>query len=303
MGSRGNARLALDACLYDTGTRRICPACLKSGLRRVGDPATHFPVSLVHWKVNNIRMSNTATNIPEYLRLLIDRYPDFSKDAAIIGNIGMKVNRYHSDSDHTNVCVNQCRIAWEMLNSIHCVIAYDYGLAGASLCRNLFELVAGTIFLIENPTKLQDFIDYGKVVAYEVIESTPGADHKYLQAFKTKADYDNLKKRFGRDKWHGKTIKGLADACGMKKLYDSFYKEASAIAHGDAFITLSYKDGAWGLARDVRSWSNYCDIAVDFSFTAMATLYHRSVYKLNLPFVSDVRAVVGRLIQKGLIEK
>lgn len=57
------------------------------------------------------------------------------------------------------MCVNDCRVAWEMLNSIHCLIAYDYGPAGASLCRNLFELVVGTIFLVENPGKLRDFVD------------------------------------------------------------------------------------------------------------------------------------------------
>jgi hypothetical protein len=94
--------------------------------------------------MENIGMTPEG-EIPEYLRLLIDRYPTFSNDAKIIGNIGVKVNGYHSDDDHTNVCVNQWRVAWEMLNSIHCVLAYDYGLAGASLCRSLFELVVGTI--------------------------------------------------------------------------------------------------------------------------------------------------------------
>ena len=124
---------------------------------------------------------------------------------------------------------------------------------------------------------------------------------KYLQAFKDKADYDNLRKRFGKEKWHGKTIKALADAVGMKALYDSFYKETSAIAHGDAFVTLSYKNGAWGLGKDVGSWSSYCEAALDFSLVAMSMLYHRTVHKLELPFVSDVEAVMGRLVQKGLL--
>jgi hypothetical protein len=256
-------------------------------------------------------MSTPAPNVPDYLRLLLARYPDFSKDAVIVAKVGGKINRYYSDSDHTNVCVNQCRVAWEWLNSIQCLIAYDYGLGAVSLCRNLFELVAGTIFLIENPNKLQDFIDCGKVVAYEVAESMIGADpqytttlgvdsQKYLQAFKRKADYDILKKRFGKEKWHGKTIKTLADAVGMRVLYDSFYKETSAIAHGDAFVTLSYKNGAWGLEKDVRSWSSYCDAALDFSFGAVGTLYHRAVYKLRLPFVSDIQSLTDRLIEKGL---
>jgi hypothetical protein len=261
-----------------------------------------------------VGMPDATEPVPEYLRLLLNHYPDFSNDALIIANIGGKVNRYHGNSDHSNVCINQCRVAWEWLNSVQCVVAYDYGLGAISLCRNLFELVAGTIFLIENPNKVRDFIDSGKVVAYEVAESmlsidpnhtsTLGVDpKKYLQAFKVKADYDNLKKRFGKEKWHGhKSIKALADSAGMKTLYDSFYKETSAIAHGDAFATISYKNGAWGLEKDVRSWSTYCGAALDFSFISMAMLYHRAVHKLGLPFVSDVRAVMGRLMQKGLIK-
>jgi Family of unknown function (DUF5677) len=248
-------------------------------------------------------MASPAENIPEYLKLLLDRYPDFSKDAIVIGKIGMKINGFHCENDHVNVCVNQCRVAWEMFNSIHCVIAYDYGLAGASLCRNLFELAIGSIFLIENPGKLQDFMDYGKMVAYQVLDATPGTDPTFLQALKVKADYENLKNRFGREKWHGKKIWALADACGMKALYNSFYREASAIVHGDAFVTLRYTEGAWGFSRDVQSWSSYCDMAMAFSYTVMATLYHRAVHKLNLPFVSDTQALMGRLMQKGLFKE
>jgi hypothetical protein len=264
-------------------------------------------------KRQNAGMVDAAEPVPEYLRLLLDRYPDFSKDAVIIATIGSKINRYHGNSDHINVCVNQCRVAWEWLNSVQCLAAYDYGLGAISLCRNLFELVAGTIFLIDNPNNVQDFVDSGKVVAYEVTESMMNADpnytstlgvdpKKYLLAFKDKADYDNLKKRFGKEKWHGhKSIKTLANAVGMKVLYDGFYKETSAIVHGDAFATISYKNGAWGLEKDVRSWSSYCDAALDFSFTSVATLYHRAVHKLGLPFVPDVQAVKARLIEKGII--
>jgi hypothetical protein len=130
----------------------------------------------------------------------------------------------------------------------------------------------------------------------------PGSDPNFVRAFKTKADYDNLKKRFSREKWHGKSIKALAADGGMTVLYESFYKETSAIAHGDAFVTLNYKNGAWGFGRDVRSWSNYCDAAMDFSFTAIATLYHRAVHRLKLPFVTDAQALTGRLMQKGLLK-
>ena len=174
--------------------------------------------------------------MPEYLRPLLTRYPAFQDDAVIIASIGSKINHFPSRDDHTDVCINQCRLAWEWLNSIHCLVAYDYCLGAASLCRNLFELIAGTIFLIENPSKLQDFIDYGKMIAYEVVEATaqsasgiampgvPVPDARYLQAFRAKADYDNVKKRFGRDKWHGKSLRRWSKPSGWKHSTTRFTK-------------------------------------------------------------------------------
>jgi hypothetical protein len=236
----------------------------------------------------------------EYLQLLKSRYPEFEQDAVIIANIGMKINTHKSTDQHTQVVVGQCRVAWEIFNSIHCLAAYDYGLGAMSLCRDLFESVVGTIFLIENPHKLQDFVDYGKTIAYELAESM-GADQKYLAAFKQKADYDNLKKHFGREKWHGKKIRGLVEAAGMEKLYESFYKEASSIAHGDSYVSLGYRDGVWKFAKDVKSWSHYGETSLTFSLLLMANLYHRTVYKLELPYAPDVQAVMGRLIHKKLV--
>jgi hypothetical protein len=170
-----------------------------------------------------------------------------------------------------------------------------------SLCRNLFELVLGTVFLIDNPDKLQDFVDYGKIIAYELAEEM-GADQKYLEAFRQKASYDMLKKRLGHNKWHGQSVKGLAEQIGMRKLYHSFYKESSSIAHGDSYVTLGYKGGDWRFSKDVRSWSKYREAALDFSFTSVAILYHKTVHSLRLPLVEDIHAVMGRLVQKGLLK-
>jgi hypothetical protein len=241
-----------------------------------------------------------ADRIPEYLEQLKARFPDYEADARAIANIGGKINCHESSERHITVVVNQCRVAWETMNSIHCLAGYDYGLGAMGLCRNLFELVVGTIFLIENPSTLQDFLDYGKIVAYEVSEAL-GADGKFLSAFKLQADYDRLKKHFGREKWHRKRIKELVEAVGMQRLYGSFYKEASSIAHGDSFISLGFHGGRWQLSGDVHSWSHYCETSVIFSLLLMANLYYRAVHKLKLPFVSDIDAVISRLKQKGMM--
>ncbi len=126
------------------------------------------------------------------------------------------------------------------------------------------------------------------------------ANTAFVAALKEKSKYDSLKKRFGGRKWHGTSVKGLAQAAGMDALYESFYKETSAISHGDSFITLSYRSGAWRLSKDVRSWGD-CEMALPFSFLLIANLYHRTVYGLKLPFVRDVQAMMGRLMARGLI--
>jgi hypothetical protein len=241
-----------------------------------------------------------ADRIPEYLEQLRARFPDYEVDAKAIANIGMKINFHESPELHTAAVVNQCRVAWETMNSIHCLAGYDYGLGAMGLCRNLFELVVGTIFLIENPSTLQDFIDFGKTVAYEVTEAL-GAESKFLSAFKQQTDYDRLKKHFGREKWHRKNIKELVEAVGMQRLYGSFYKEASSIAHGDSFITLGFHGGRWQLSGDVHRWSHYCETSVIFSLLLMVNLYHSAIHNLKLPFVSDIDVVISRLRQKGMM--
>lgn len=242
-----------------------------------------------------------SEQVPEYLRILQSRYPDYTSDAIIIANIGTKINDYAGNDRHADAVINQCRVAWETFNSIHCLVAYDYGLGAIGLCRSLFELVVGTIFLIDTPHKLNDFTNYGKLIACELSEAL-GAEQDYIQALMDKADYYNIKKRFGSGKWHGTSIKGLAEAGKMEGLYRSFYKETSSIAHGDSYMTLGYKGGAWELSKDVSDWSHYCEVSLEFSYLLMSTLYHKAVHSLKLPFVGDIQALMGHLIRKGVVQ-
>jgi hypothetical protein len=271
--------------------------------KRLGNPialGTGGKVTVVPPEEIALYLDEDERELPEYLHNLVLHYPDYWNDAIIFANIGVKINGYETNGGLAEAVINQCRVGWEVFSSIQCLVGYDYNLNAMILCRNLFELVIGTIFLIDNPSKLDDFINYGKVVSYEIVEQV-GADEKYLEAFKQKADYDRLKRHFGQSKWHGKTIKGLAESAGMKQLYQSFYKEASSIAHVDSFVTLGYKRGKWGFSKDVRAWSNYGDTALVFSFMTMAILYHKTVHSLELPFVRDIHAVMGRLVDRGLI--
>jgi hypothetical protein len=271
--------------------------------KRLGNPValwTGGSINIVPPEEITWYLDQSESRLPEYLHNLVIHYPDYWNDAMVFAKIAMKINNYEPRGDLAEAVLSQCRVGWEVLNSIQCLVGYDYSLNAMVLCRNLFELVIGTVFLIDNPDKLNDFINYGKVVGYEIAEHI-SADEKYLKAFRQKADYDRLKKHFGQNKWHGKTVKRLAENAGMSQLYQSFYKEASSIAHVDSFVTLGYKKEKWGFSKDVRAWSNYGDTALVFSFMTMAILYHKTVHGLDLPFARDIQAVLGRLAQKGLI--
>jgi hypothetical protein len=243
---------------------------------------------------------NEKNKLPEYLELLRNRYPDYEADAIVLANLGMKINEYVAIEKHPFAVIRMNQVAWEVLNSIHCLIAYNYGLGAFSLSRNLFEVICGTIFLIQHPEKTQDFIDYGKKIGFELAQAM-GANQPYLAAFSKHADYPSLIGRFGRKSWHGKDVRSIVEEADMVRLYSSFYKEASSVAHGDSFPLLGFKNGKWHLNKDVRNWSTYCEASLTFTYVQMAILYQFTVTWLKLPFDRDLDALKGRLIQKGLL--
>jgi len=238
--------------------------------------------------------------LPEYLDHLRRTHPQLMQLTLPVVLMGTRVNSLQSgEDDHTNLCVNQCRVAWELWNSICCLAGYDYGLGAMSMCRNLFELVAGTLFLIQHPEKTYDFVDYGKKVAHELAREM-GASDQYLKALDAVADYEELRLKFGKLGWHGMNIKGLVEAVGMGGLYTTFYKEASSIAHGDSFVTLRYKNAMWQLTRGVDEWRTYVETSLRFALSLMTLLYFTANTRLNLPYAAEAHELAELMRRNGL---
>lgn len=85
-----------------------------------------------------------------------------------------------------------------------------------------------------------------------------GANLAWLAA--QQKEYDTIKARMGKRKWHGgRTIEDLINKSphrqvlqpGESGLYNTFYKEASSLSHGDSYVFLSHtpNDG-WQLTFD-----------------------------------------------------
>jgi len=116
-----------------------------------------------------------------------------------------------------------------------------------SLCRGILERTAAIDFLANStdPQVLTDYIDYGKIIAYELMRDLDGPAQELARM---KPEYDNLKARFGKRKWHAMTIQkpversfDTALGAGETSLYETFYKEASSFAHGDSYAVLRHR--------------------------------------------------------------
>jgi len=63
--------------------------------------------------------------------------------------------------------LSQCGIAWHHYNAVVLLLAHKFVVPSLDLSRTLFEVVVGTLHLLENPNLLPDFLDHGKLVFYE----------------------------------------------------------------------------------------------------------------------------------------
>lgn len=247
------------------------------------------------------RPTAMKASTPDYVANLKRQHQDYELDMAALGQLGSKINEWVAIEKHPYAVICQCQVAWEIMNSVHCLVAYDHGLAALGLSRNLFEVICGTIYLVQHPEKTQDFIDYGKKIAFEVAESM-GATPTFLAAFRKQADSQEIQARFGKKPWHNRDVKFIVEEAGMSGLYKSFYKESSSIAHGDSYPLLEFRKAQWRLTTNKRGWTKYCATSLNFTIIQMSILYHFVVYWLKLPYIDELERLKKRLIERKLMQ-
>ncbi len=131
-------------------------------------------------------------------------------------------------------------------------------------------------------------MQYAIKIRYEMIEdSLPGLRkiHPWIEQELElgKSEYEVLNKEYKKQNWHQKSVKDLAAQAGFEQLYRTFYKEASAIAHGDSFVLLRRRHfKSWDLAITPERFARYIEIAARFSYLMMATLFGLVTETFNL---------------------
>jgi hypothetical protein len=175
--------------------------------------------------------------------------------------------------------IRQCEVSWSVVDSVALLCSKRQGVAAMILCRGIFERSAAIDFLANSadPQILADYIDYGKTIAYDLAEGLNAPQH-IRDAMKL--EYDAIKARLGKKKWHGTTIEKLVEASfdtalgpGERSLYKTFYKETSSFAHGDSYAVLCHRPArGWCQVLDPDQQQDWAIEALSLSYQFFASM-------------------------------
>ena len=71
---------------------------------------------------------------------------------------------------HRDFVLSSCAVALRYLEQIHIFGTSGYSPIALSLSRSFFEIVCGTIYLAENKSELEDFVSFGPLTQFEMLE-------------------------------------------------------------------------------------------------------------------------------------
>ena len=143
---------------------------------------------------------------------------------------------------HRCAVLAQLAFANQIFEGIGAVCEKGNGLSGETLLRTLFETASSTIILAKHPEKLRDFIEHGRMTELRmirVIESPPLKKRLEPTIKATESEFQRLWDKFKENRWHGLGTKdSFAQAEFESSIYDRYYRRASAIAHGQPYVTV-----------------------------------------------------------------
>jgi hypothetical protein len=126
-------------------------------------------------------------------------------------------------------------------------------------------VITSTIILAKNPEKLGDFIEHGRMTEIRMMRviETPALKERLEPAVQvTETEFQRLWAKFNENRWHRLgTKESFAQAEFESSVYDRFYRRASAIAHGQPYVTVRQgqvraRSTAWkNLSLGVRNQS------------------------------------------------
>jgi hypothetical protein len=165
-----------------------------------------------------------------------------------------------------------------------------------------YSAVVDVLAHSSDPQVVADYIDSGKVVVYEVGKAM-GEEQGWLAP--QQKDYDAIKTRMGKKRWHGgTTIENLVNKSqhgqvlnpGESGLYQTFYKEASSLSHGDSYVFLTYElTSGWRLAYSKSERTRWGILGLSLSYQLLAASLYSVQETFDLALEKDFRMLIPAL--------
>jgi hypothetical protein len=137
------------------------------------------------------------------------------------------------------------RLCLEDFMEVMLLAGNGYGVGALKIVRGLYERAVTIAYLVENPGKIDDFVDYARVEQFKAVSAWVEANPKDAKGLKlipgVRARYDEVKERFrGKKTWSGIDFVSMARATGsLGKLLVEAYYQPLAHAHGTAQALVS----------------------------------------------------------------
>lgn len=192
------------------------------------------------------------TMLPDFVEDAETKHPGILEEYCAVLALTRPLLAHRKSDDFKHTVMLQSGIAWLHYNAIVLLLANEFGVQGLVLCRTLFEVAVGTLYLIKNPRLLVDFTDHGKLLFYEQCLATGMSAQELAKIAPECKAIKARQKGNRRSPWHGSTIKNIAVAVGMGETYDILYPDASGATHVDATKTLSH--GSQGRRQSLESF-------------------------------------------------
>ncbi len=161
---------------------------------------------------------------------------------AAITELATRVSQARTEDAHLHAVQAQIAFATNIYCGVLEVCSSQNGLAGEALLRTLFEVAASTIILAKHRDRLKDFVRHARFTELRMMRviEVPALKARLAPTIAaTEKEFQELWAEFKEQRWHKMGTKdSFIEAEFQPEIYDRYYRRASAIAHGQPYVTV-----------------------------------------------------------------
>jgi hypothetical protein len=157
-------------------------------------------------------------------------------------SLSNQIAESNRNDEHRTAVLAQLTFANRIFEGIIAVCEKGNGLSAETLLRTLLEALSSMVVLAKHPEKLNDFVEHGRMTELRMLRMIQVAPLKarledIIKA--TEPEFQRLWDKFNERPWHGLgTKESFAHAEFGPDIYNRYYRRASAIAHGQPYVTV-----------------------------------------------------------------